>query len=65
MKLLKSYVHNKNFLESCIAEEAIEFFSEYQKRLDAIGNSIVRYQKLNIKEDVDAFIKGEKKQSID
>jgi hypothetical protein len=69
MKILKSYVRNKTHPEGCIAEnyiaeEAIEFCSEYQKGLDAIGNPLGRYQKSHDKEDVGAPIKGGKSHSI-
>ena len=42
MKVLKSYVHNRNRPEGCIvecyiAEEAIEFCTEYLSNVDAIG----------------------------
>ena len=42
MKVLKSYVRNCNRLEGCIvecyiAEEAIEFCTEYLSNVDAIG----------------------------
>ena len=42
MEVLKSYVRNRNLpegciVECCIAEEAIEFFTEYLSNVDAIG----------------------------
>ena len=70
MKVLKGYVRNKNRPEGCIAEsyiceEVIEFCSEFQRGLDAVGNPIGRYQKLNDEDEVGAPIKGGKNQSID
>ena len=42
MKVLKGYVRNRNHLEGCIveyiiAEEAIEFCTEYLSNIDAVG----------------------------
>ena len=70
MKVLKGYVRNKNRPEGCIAEsyiceEVIEFCSEFQRGLNAVGNPMGRYQKLNDEDEVGAPIKGGKNQSID
>ncbi|GKD67480.1 putative reverse transcriptase domain-containing protein, partial [Tanacetum coccineum] len=42
MKAIKEHVRNRNKLEGCIteetiAEETIEFFSEYHKTIETIG----------------------------
>lgn len=42
----------------------IEFCSAYQKEMDAIGNPINRYQKMNVKEGVGVHIKCGKTQPI-
>ena len=48
MKVLKGYVRNHTYPEGCIienyiAEEAIEFCTNYQKGISAIGNPLGRY----------------------
>nr|KAJ0205415.1 hypothetical protein LSAT_V11C500282030 [Lactuca sativa] len=37
LKVIKGHVQNKNRPEECIAEETIEFFSEFLKKMDNVG----------------------------
>lgn len=70
MKVLKGYVRNRYRPEGCIAEsyvaeEAVEFCSEYQKGLGAIGNPIGSYKKVHEQFDVGRPFQGRKVEMID